>query len=86
MSMCDYRALTAIEPSSGFTFGTLGHLTSKLSGRPTRPNRRRECIISPALAPQPLTFHGPLQRKLAIVADFEFDNGVSNIGNADWQT
>ena len=39
-------------------------LTSKLSGRPTRPNRRRECTISPALAPQPLTIHGPLQRKL----------------------
>lgn len=40
------------------------NLTMELSGRPKRPNRRRECTITLALAPQLITFHGPLQRKL----------------------
>jgi hypothetical protein len=39
-------------------------LTTKLSGRPTRPEQRSERIIIFALATQPTTFHGPLQRKL----------------------
>jgi hypothetical protein len=43
------------------------HLTSKLSGRPTRPNRRRECQNGRAFAPQLTTVHGPLQRKLDIL-------------------
>ncbi len=44
------------------------HLTSELGGRPTVSDRRPECTISPALAPQPTDVHGPLQRKLGEVA------------------
>src|SRR6185312_1578588 len=41
-----------------------GDLTTKLSGRPPSPDRRRECDNAFALAPLAQTVHGPLQRKL----------------------
>jgi hypothetical protein len=41
------------------------NLTTQLSGRPEAPDRRRECAIAPALAPQLIACNGPLQRKLA---------------------
>src|SRR5262249_25133735 len=52
------RVRTARSPTSS------GCLTTKLSGRPTRPDQRRECHNGLAFAPQLITHHGPLQRKL----------------------
>ena len=41
-------------------------LTPKLGGHAMRPDQRSERIIVFALATQPLTLHGPLQRKLEV--------------------
>jgi hypothetical protein len=45
-------------------------LTTKLSGRPTRLNRRRESDNVFALAPLPPTVHGPLRRTLVRAPEF----------------